>query len=119
MPTVCYTWNDAPYSWATAPFTWAEGCVIIAVGGTSTYRKKELKELNEEERATLLNLFFRMNLDELVIENRISKTKNKKVKIKLKDVEVLVSKEKLIEIKTNYEPMEPKEEKITVKVKIL
>ena len=43
MATVCYTWDDAKYRWDKAPFTWAEGCVVLAVGGLSPYRKERLR----------------------------------------------------------------------------
>lgn len=119
MPIVCYTWDDAPYAWKDAPFTWEEACVVLAVGGLSPYRKERLRELNNDEKDTLVSLFFRMGIDELQIEDRSSKTKNKKIKVRLKDVEVLVSEQRLIEIKSVNVKKPITEEKIIVKVKIL
>jgi hypothetical protein len=118
MPIVCYTWADAPYAWKDAPFTWVEACVVLAVGGLSPYRKERLRELKEDEKETLINLFFRMGIDELQIENRSSKTKNKKIKVKLKDVEVLVSEQRLVEIKSVNIIKPINEDKIVLKIKI-
>lgn len=119
MPTICYTWADASHRWKWANFTWAEACVVQTVGGLSPYRKERLRELKEDEKETLIGLFFRMGIDELEIENRSSKTKNKKIKVKLKDVEVLVSPQRLIEIKSAYVSKPINEEKIVVKVQVL
>ena len=124
MATICYTWDDAPFPWDDTPFTWKEGCVIekIAegVGGLSPYRKERLrKDLTDDEKKTLINLFIRLNLDELVIEKRISKEKNKKIKIKIKDIEVLVKEQKIINVKVKDLQQLNEDKKITLKVKIL
>jgi len=117
MPIVCFTWADCYYSWESAPFTWEEGCVVEKVGGLSPYRKERLKkDLTTEEKEILVNLFFRMNIDEIVIENNSSKTKNKKINVKVKDVETLVSAQRLVEIKSVNIKEPINEEKITVKV---
>ena len=60
-----------------------------------------------------------MGIDELQIENRSSKTKNKKIKVKLKDVEVLVSEQRLIEIKSVNIIKPINEDKIVLKIKII
>ena len=123
MSIVCFTWDDCYYSWEDAPFTWEEGCVIEKVsgliGGLSPYRKARLREdLTKQEKEVLVNLFFRMNIDEIVIEDRSSKIKNKQINVKVKDVETLVSAKRLVEIKSINIKEPINEEKITVKVVI-
>ena len=123
MSTICYTWDDAPFPWDDTPFTWAEGCVIekiATVGGLSPYRKERLrKDLTEEEKKVLINLFVRMNLDELLIEKRISKEKNRKIKIKIKDIEVLMKEQRMINVNVNEIEQINEDKKIKLKVKIL
>lgn len=102
MATICYRWDDAPYNWDNAPFTWEEACVIEKVvegaGGPSARVRNRLKNLNEDEKKTLIELFLRLQVDEIVIEKRMNKHKNKKVKIKLKDIELKQSVEKIIKV---------------------
>lgn len=122
MSTICYTWDDAPYPWNDTPFSWAEGCVIekLAVGGLSPYRKERLrKDLTDEEQKVLINLFIRMNLEELVIEKKINKEKNTKIKIKIKDIEVLMKEQKFINVNVNEIEQVSNDKKIKLKVKIL
>ena len=100
MSTICYSWNDAPYKWSEAPFTWKEGCVIEKLiggpvaGGSSFIKKRRLKKLDDEEKEILINLFVRLEVDEIIFEKRINKYKNTQVKIRLKDVEVLMKEQK-------------------------
>jgi hypothetical protein len=104
MSTICYSWNDAPYKWSEAPFTWREGCVIEKLiigpvaGGSSYIKKRRINKLNDEEKETLINLFVRLEVDEIVIEKRINKHKNSQVKIRLKDVEILMKEQKNIKV---------------------
>jgi len=102
MSTICYIWNDAPYKWSEAPFTWKEGCVIEKLvkgaGGSSFIKKRKLNKLDEDEKETLINLFVRLEVDEIVIEKRNKKHKNTQVKIKLKDVEMLMKEQKIIKV---------------------
>jgi hypothetical protein len=104
MSSICYSWNDAPYKWSEAPFTWKEGCVIEKLvngpvaGGSSFIKKRRLKKLDDEEKEILINLFVRLEVDEIVIEKRINKNKNSQVKIRLKDVEILMKEQKNIKV---------------------
>lgn len=104
MGSICYSWDDAPFAWMETPFTWAEGCVIkkivepSGVGGPSPRVRERLKKLTDDEKRTLIGLFVRLDVDELVFETKVNKTKNTKVKVKLKDVEVLMKVEKNIKV---------------------
>ena len=104
MATICYSWEDAPYAWIDTPFTWAEGCVIEklitgAGGSISSLRMRErLNVLPEDEKQILIGLFVRLNVDEIEFEKRVNKHKNKKVSIKLKDIEVLVKEQRFINV---------------------
>ncbi len=83
------------------PFTWKEGCVIqkiIAAGGVGPRIRKKMKELRKDEVATLIGLFVRLDVDEIVFETKVNKTKNNKVTVKLKDVEVLMKEQKNIKV---------------------
>jgi len=57
-----------------------------------------MKELREDEVATLIGLFVRLDIDEIVFETKVNKTKNNKVTVKLKDVEVLMKEQKNIKV---------------------
>jgi len=108
MATVCYAWDNTPFKWNETPFTWREGCIIEKLlgqgaGGMLSIRRfrENLKKLDTEEKQVLINLFLRLNVDEIVFEQRTNKNKNTKVKVKLKDVEVLMSEQKIINVKVN------------------
>jgi hypothetical protein len=103
MATICYAWNDTPFAWIDTPFTWAEGCVIekIVGGGGSipSYKIRErLNALPEEEKEVLINLFIRLDVDEIEFERQINKNKNTKVKIKLSDVEMSLKEQRFIKV---------------------
>ena len=104
MASICYKWNDAPYFWSNAPFTWAEACVIEKLvdfgggGGIQSRIRTRAKKLSDEERKIIINLFLRLEVDEIVFEKRINKQKNTKVKIKLKDIEVKEKVQKNIKV---------------------
>ena len=102
MATICYAWNDAPFAWIDTPFTWAEGCVIEKVIGggaiSSQTIRKRLKDLPEDEKEILIQLFVRLNVDEIEFERKVNKNKNTRVKIKLKDIELKQSVEKVIKV---------------------
>ncbi len=119
MSKICYSWVKNCHSWVEAPFTWAEACLFETVGGLSPYRKERLrKDLTVKEKQTLITLFFRMNLDELVIEKKLSKTKSKKIKIRIKDVETLLSEadtSKILSITVKEETQPKKNIKIIIK----
>jgi hypothetical protein len=57
-----------------------------------------MKELRQDEVATLIGLFVRLDVDEIEFETRVNKTKNNKVTVKLKDVEVLMKEQKIIKV---------------------
>lgn len=105
MATVCYAWNDAPFKWSETPFTWKEGCIIEKIivnpaGGMQSLKRirQNLKKLSEDEKQTIIGLFVRLNVDEITFEQRVNKSKNKKVSIKLKDIEVLVKEQRFINV---------------------
>jgi len=102
MSSVCYRWDDTPFKWIETPFTWREGCIIEKIlqgaGGSQSIKKHRLKELDDEEKQILINLFVRLEVDEIVFEKRVNKNKNTKVKIKLKDVEMLMKEQKIIKV---------------------
>lgn len=104
MATICYTWDDCPFPWKDAPFTWIEACIIENIaGGPSSRVRNRLKNLNEDEKKILIELFLRLKVDEIVIEKRMNKHKNTKVKIKLKDIELKQSVEKIIKVNVKLE----------------
>ena len=82
MATICYAWDETPFAWIDTPFTWAEGCIIekiISGGGgaiSSQTIRKRLKDLPEDEKEILINLFVRLDVDEIEIERRVNKNKN-------------------------------------------
>ena len=103
MGSICYSWDDTPFAWMETPFTWKEGCVIQKIvegggGGPSPRVRERLKKLTDDEKQTLIGLFVRLNVDELVFETNVNKNKNTKVKVKLKDVEVLMKEQKNIKV---------------------
>jgi len=106
MATVCYSWDDAPFAWIDTPFTWAEGCVIeklISAGGAIPSKKirERLGVLDDEEKEILINLFIRLDVDEIQFEKRVNKNKNTKVKIKLSDVEMSIKEQRFIKVNVN------------------
>lgn len=114
MGSICYSWDDTPYSWFETPFTWAEGCVIQKIiSGVVGPPKKgivrtkdrerrgikgEINKLEKEEKITLVNLFLRLETDEITIETRVNKNKNTKIKIKLSDVKIDMMEQKNINV---------------------
>lgn len=101
MATFCYTWDNADVYWNTVELTWAEFCVIEkAVGVIGGYRNKRLKdELTDEEQETIINLFVRIKQQDVEFEKRMNKHKNKKTKVTIKDVEMLLREAKKIDVK--------------------
>ena len=105
MATICYRWDDTPFEWINTDFTWKEGCVIEKIlegkaGGMQSIRRfrEKIKELSEDEKETLINLFVRLEVDEIVFEKRVNKNKNSKVKIRLKDVEMSLKEQRFINV---------------------
>ena len=97
METISYTWADCPYSWIDLPFTWEEGSILEkivsgavsgSIGISRNLKKKRRIDLKDDEKKTLIDLFVRLEVEEIIIERRINKFKNKLVKIKLKDVKI-------------------------------
>lgn len=102
MSSICYKWNDTPFGWDECPFTWKEGCIIDKLVGFGTTKVKDrIKKLSDEEKRVLIQLFVRLDVDELVFETTQNKQKNKKVKIKLKDVKISLSEQKIIKVNVN------------------
>jgi len=101
MGSICYSWDDTPFAWMETPFTWKEACVIekiVAAGGIGPRIRKKMKELRKDEVATLIGLFVRLDVDEIVFETKVNKTKNNQVTVKLKDVEILMKEQKNIKV---------------------
>jgi hypothetical protein len=57
-----------------------------------------IPEDDKDEKETLINLFLRLEVDEIVIEKEMTKGKNKQVKIRLKDVEVIMKEQRFINV---------------------
>lgn len=101
MATFCYTWDNADVFWNTVELTWAEFCVVekaLGVVGGSQNRKLK-KELTDEEQQTIINLFVRIKDQDIEFEKRMNKHKNKKTKVTIKDVEMLLREAKKIDVK--------------------
>ena len=104
MATICYAWDETPFAWIDTPFTWAEGCVIekIISGGGGAISSRKIRErldaLPDDEKEILINLFVRLNVDEIEFEKRVNKNKNTKVKIKLSDIDVKPSVERIVKV---------------------
>jgi hypothetical protein len=101
MATFCYTWDNADVFWNTVELTWAEFCVVEkalgVVGGSQNRRLK--KELTDEEQQTIIDLFVRIKDQDIEFEKRMNKHKNKKTKVTIKDVEMLLREAKKIDVK--------------------
>ena len=101
MATFCYTWDNADVFWNTVELTWAEFCVVKkALGVVSGSQNRKLKkELTDEEQQTIIDLFVRIKYQDIEFEKRMNKHKNKKTKVRIKDVEMLLREAKKIDIK--------------------
>jgi DNA replication initiation complex subunit (GINS family) len=101
MATFCYTWDNADVFWNTVELTWAEFCVVEkalgVVGGSQNRRLK--KELTDEEQQIIIDLFVRIKDQDIEFEKRMNKHKNKKTKVTIKDVEMLLREAKKIDVK--------------------
>ena len=101
MATFCYTWDNADVFWNTVELTWAEFCVVekaLGIVGGSQNRKLK-KELTDEEQQTIIDLFVRIKDQDIEFEKRMNKHKNKKTKVRIKDVEMLLREAKKIDVK--------------------
>ena len=101
MATFCYTWDNADVFWNTVELTWAEFCVVKkALGVVSGSQNRKLKkELTDEEQQTIIDLFVRIKDQDIEFEKRMNKHKNKKTKVRIKDVEMLLREAKKIDVK--------------------
>ena len=60
--------------------------------------RNRLNALPEDEKEVLINLFIRLEVDEIEFERQINKNKNTKVKIKLSDVEISLKEQRFIKV---------------------
>ena len=101
MATFCYTWDNADVYWNTVELTWAEFCVVEkaigVVGGSQNRRLK--KELTKEEQDIIINLFVKISQQDVEFEKRMNKHKNKKAKVTINTVEILLREAKKIDVK--------------------
>lgn len=102
MELICYSWDDAPFTWLNNNLTWKEGCILQNLVKLSKGHKlkKDIKNLEKEEKDILINLVTKFKIDndkEINLTNK--KSKNKKVKVTIKDVEIFIKEIK--EIKVN------------------
>jgi hypothetical protein len=106
MATICYTWDDCPFPWIDTPFTWQEGCIIEKIvngsAGITKKNRERLRNLDDKEKKILIELFLRLQVDEIVIEKRMNKQKNTKVKIKLKDIVLSEKVQKNISVNVKF-----------------
>lgn len=90
MSVFCYKWNDADVFWNTVELTWREFCIITdivsTVGGGPQIRQR-LKKLTKDEKQVLINLYIRIQSQDVEFEKRVNKHKNEKVKVTIKDIE--------------------------------
>ena len=101
MATFCYTWDNADVYWNTVELTWAEFCVVeksIGVVGGSQNRHLK-KELTKEEQDIIINLFVKISQQDIEFEKRMNKHKNKKAKVTIDTVEILLREAKKIDVK--------------------
>jgi hypothetical protein len=110
MAQQCLKWTDTIFKWSEANFTWKEACVIEEIvtkiyGGSGPLNRnkklsKHIKNLPKEDRQVLINVITRIKTDfnnEMVIKS--SKTKNKKVKVKIDDMKLFIKEIKGINVK--------------------
>jgi hypothetical protein len=103
MATICYTWSDADLKWNEAPITWREGCLIAEIlqggGGNQSIIRHRLKKLPKEDKDVLISLVTRIMDTDKEFEKKITKGKNKNIRIGVKHVEILLKEMKNIELK--------------------
>jgi hypothetical protein len=101
---ICYKWNDATLAWLEANITWVEACVIskivedVVIKGVKPER--HLKKMDKKDKDVLIKLITRIsteNGNEMIINS--SKTKNGKVKVTIKDMEIFIK--EIANIKVN------------------
>ncbi len=100
MATICYAWDDADFSWDTANITWIEGCLIIDIQDAIGSPRKILKKMSEDEKRILIGLMVKLEKEsgeDLII--RSNKSKNQKVKVKIKDMELFIKELREIKVK--------------------
>lgn len=103
MATICYAWDDADFSWDTAPITWIEGCLISEIQGAIGSPRKILKKMSEDEKKILIGLMVKLEKEsgeDLTI--RSNKSKNEKVKVKIKDMELFIKELREIKVKVIF-----------------
>lgn len=109
MISFCYTWNDTDVVWSQVEITWREACVLQqVVGGGGTFARaphspltlrNRIKKLDKKDQQVLINLVTRIVENDKIIESKINKNKNTKVKITIKKVEMVLKEAKKINLK--------------------
>lgn len=103
MAQQCFTWNNAPLIWFEANITWKEACVISEIVSELTKGVKpetHLKKMDKKDKDVLIKLMTRIQTEynnEITINS--AKTKNKKVKVTIKDMEIFIKEIKEIYVK--------------------
>jgi hypothetical protein len=103
--TQCFKWNDAAFSWLDANITWIEGCIIAKLQEETKYIKRlnRFKKLPEDEKRVIIGLITRIKTEQQEEETiRSNKTKNKKVKVTIKDIKVFIKEIRDIKVKISF-----------------
>jgi len=101
MSVFCYKWNDADVYWNTVELTWREFCIIQnivnTVGGGPQLRQ-QLKKLSKEEKQILIELYIRIQSQDVDFEKRMNKHKNDRIKVRIKDIENFLMEVKKVKV---------------------
>jgi hypothetical protein len=98
MLSFCYTWSDADVIWNKVEITWREACIVQQLIGGNYARaprspltlKNRIKKLDKDDQKVLINLITRVIENDKTYQSELSKTKNKKVKITIKRVQMIL-----------------------------
>lgn len=100
---ICYKWSDAPLEWLEANITWQEACLIAEIAEAivkGVKPERHLKKMDKKDKDILIHLITRIKteqLEELTVKS--AKTKNKKVKVTIKDMEIFIKEIRDIKVK--------------------
>ena len=101
--TQCLRWDDATLTWLEANITWQEACLISEIVGAIVKGVKpetHLKKMDKKDKDILIKLITRIKteqIEELTVKS--AKTKNKKVKVTIKDMEIFIKEIRDIKVK--------------------